>query len=446
MKVAFVVEHYPRLYHTFIRHEIAGLVERGARVSVFSLFRDPMSLRTDLRAPEVAHSVTYVEDHVGGRYPFLARAALRRESRLARLGHGVHRVVERALFDGAGASEKYKTDLRWVSHGLDAVASMIASGGFDVIHAGFGNKSATAAMLLSRATGVPFTFETHAYDLYVDFKFADEKIREARRIFTISHYNREHLVREYQCPAEKIEVVRVPFNKAQCDSQASVERDPELVVSVGRLHPIKGFAYALEAMKSIVGRRPVRYVIVGGGPLDKELRRRIRQLGLEEHIEMRGDASNAEALALVNRAAVFLLPSVIGANGDRDGVPTSLLEAMYLGTPVVSSRVSGIPELVENGISGFLVDPKDVAGIAHSVERLLDDEALRSAMGRAARERVRTGFYREDSAETLLRCWQAERVRESDGDRRPAYRSRVAGGASVPGDGTKAGLRKVTER
>lgn len=445
MKVAFILENYPRLYHTFIRHEIAGLVERGARVSIFSFFRDPTPFNQHTGQLEVAQELNYFEDHVAEKRLRLARAVLKRERTIGRIGIGLHRFVERAVFGNERAADRYRSDLGWATYSLAAMVSKIQSGQFDAIHAGFGNKSATAAMLLSRQTGVPFSFETHAYDLYVDFKFANEKIREARKIFTISHYNRDYLIREHQCPPDKIEVVRVPFNKAQCDSLRKAERSSDLVVSVGRLHPIKGLTYAVEAMKLIVDRRPsVRYVIVGGGPLENELKAQVRRLGLERHVELRGDLSNPEALELVSRAAVFLLPSVIAENGDRDGVPTSLLEAMYLATPVVSSRVSGIPELVEHGVSGLLVQQRDVTGIAQCVEQLLSDDSRRDDMGLAASERVRTGFYTEDSADILMRCWRGWSSQNNAGTSRSrSSAASVEGSRRPPVDATRKGSEVV---
>jgi glycosyltransferase involved in cell wall biosynthesis len=279
---------------------------------------------------------------------------------------------------------------------------------YDIIHAGFGNRPATAAMLLSRLTGVPFTFTTHAFDLFVNFPYALEKVQSAAALFTISKYNQRYLSEHYGCSPDKVQVLRVPFNKKQCDQIPVAQRDAKLIVSVARLHPTKGFDVALDALQVVAKKHQgVRFAIVGNGPLEKQLRNKVEQSRLGRNVMFLGTMANDNALRLVSKAAVFLLPSAVASNGDRDGIPTALIEAMYLRTPVVSTRISGIPELVDDGVNGFLAESRDVATIADRVTRLIESEALRDAMGQRAREKVERGFYEDDSASILVRRWQA---------------------------------------
>ncbi len=150
----------------------------------------------------------------------------------------------------------------------------------------------------------------------------------------------------------------------------------------------------------------MRLVIVGDGPLTNELAHKVKELKLEANVTFLGTVDNELALELVAQATIFLLPCVIGVDGDRDGIPTALIEAMYLSTPVVSSSISGIPELIDDGINGYLTQPGDAEALAEKLDRLLDDPALRKRMGHKAHEKVEHGFYEDSSSMILLRRWK----------------------------------------
>jgi colanic acid/amylovoran biosynthesis glycosyltransferase len=407
MKIAFVTNIFPVLYNTFTVNEIMGLVERGHDVTVFSLQRWDRNVVNENALKMMSH-VRYFDEFMGG--GIHVRFLVAHSGRFKKIGTSVYDLVGRWLLGGDGSNgcaEQYYKKLGWTCYGMGELGALLKRDGFDIIHAGYGNRPAEAAMLLSRLTGIPFSFEAHAYDLFVDFPFAGEKLNEARKIFTISHYNKKYLTEQLNCPAHKISVMRVPFNKEHCDRVAGKVKDKNLVVAVCRLHPIKGLESAFEAIRLVMGRHPnVQFVVVGDGPLEPRLAEKIRMLSLGSNIRLAGSMGNEQALEIVARAAVCLLPSVIAPDGDRDGIPTSLIEAMYLETPVVSTRVSGIPELVDHDINGFLAEPGDVPGLAAGLEKLLSDETLRSAMGKRAKEKVETGFYTAESAEILLDGWQ----------------------------------------
>jgi colanic acid/amylovoran biosynthesis glycosyltransferase len=146
----------------------------------------------------------------------------------------------------------------------------------------------------------------------------------------------------------------------------------------------------------------VRCRIIGEGPLEPELRRRIARRKLEGVVELTGAAPQADVRAALYRAAIFVLPSVVTPSGDRDGIPVSLMEAMAAGTPVVSTRVSGIPELVEHGREGLLVPEHSPAALADALARLLQEPALGHDFARAAREKVEREFDASREARKLL--------------------------------------------
>ncbi|MCA8977996.1 MAG: glycosyltransferase [Planctomycetes bacterium] len=398
MKVAFVTWKFPALANTFILNEIVEVLRRGFEVAIYSI---------DRSGDRVVH------DDVG-RYSLFDRTWF------------LDDFVSPSPREPKEFAE-YSVDwLRERVTGFRAVADHMRRTGVDVVHGCFANNCSTVAMVTARLAGLPFTFECHAYDLFVDMRFADEKIAQVRRVFSISDYNRQYLVSEFGCDADKIAIRRVPILESFCDAIDAGERVPGLVVSVARLCEIKGFDVALDAFANVAAAVPeARFVIVGDGELRGELEARADRLGIRDKVRFAGSLTNQETLRLVRSAQVFVLPSRIAGDGDRDGIPTSMIEAMYLRTPTVSTRVSGIPELVDSGINGLLADPEDVPGIAEHLRLLLTDHALRDRMGDAAREKVKDEFGVDRNIDVLVDSWQAIAREPRSEPVRPRFWSRV---------------------
>jgi glycosyltransferase involved in cell wall biosynthesis len=178
-------------------------------------------------------------------------------------------------------------------------------------------------------------------------------------------------------------------------------REP-LVVSVGRLVEKKGFAHLIDACLLLHERGVTfRCVIVGEGELEARLRKQIASRGLEGVVEMVGPRPQEEVFRLVREAAAFAAPCVVGEDRNRDGLPTVLLEAMALGTPCVSTDVTGIPEVIRDGETGLLVPQGDAAALAQAVARLLGDGELRVALAGAARRLVEGEFDISKNSEQL---------------------------------------------
>jgi colanic acid/amylovoran biosynthesis glycosyltransferase len=215
------------------------------------------------------------------------------------------------------------------------------------------------------------------------------------------------MVDDLGCNPDKISVMRVPIDMAHCDSISTPKRDPNLLITVCRLHPIKGLDVAIDAFSKLERRYPdLRFEIIGDGVLREKLERQVSSLGLSGKIRFLGSMGNRDVLERVAGAGLFILPSVMASNGDRDGIPTSLIEAMYLRTPVVGSDLSGIPELIADGRNGFLVNSGDPDDLARRVESLLSDAELRDRFGEEARRTVLEDFYQVDCEEVLLGGWK----------------------------------------
>ncbi|GAB4157127.1 MAG: glycosyltransferase family 4 protein [Planctomycetota bacterium] len=380
MKIAFSTWKFPALANTFILNEIVEVIRRGHDVRIYSIDRsDDRIVHDDVARYSLLDRTRYLEDYVP---PERARSR---------------------------AMDRYTDDwLRERAYALPVIARRLRHERVDLVHGCFCNNSATVAMVVARLARIPFSFECHAHDLFVDLRHGEEKIREAARIFPISDYNRRYLVEDLGCDPAKIRIRRVPIHKEHCDAIPETDREEGLVSFVGRLHPIKGLMDAVEAFSRVAEKIPsAKFRIIGDGELRGALEERVRVLGLQGRVEFAGAMTNREALEIVRRSAVFLLPSVIASDKDRDGIPTSMIEAMYLRTPVVSTRVSGIPELIEDGVEGFLAEPGDVEAIASSVERLLTDPGLRNKMGERARMRIDGEFDRDRNLSILIGEWEA---------------------------------------
>jgi glycosyltransferase involved in cell wall biosynthesis len=179
---------------------------------------------------------------------------------------------------------------------------------------------------------------------------------------------------------------------------------------VGRLDEIKGFRYLVDACRTLAQRgHNFTCYIIGDGPLRHALTKRISELGLDQRVRLCGAIKQEEVRRYLYGATAFVLPSIRTARGDMDGIPVALMEAMAAGTPVVSTTVSGIPELVENGVTGLLVPPADSPALADCIERLLGDPSYALALAQKARLRIEQDFDARKEARKLYDYFRAFR-------------------------------------
>jgi glycosyltransferase involved in cell wall biosynthesis len=230
-----------------------------------------------------------------------------------------------------------------------------------------------------------------------------EKIEAARVPVTISKFNVEYLAAKATPRArERLNVVHCGVDLSTIPFRSN-GREPGLIMAVGRLDPIKGFDVLIDALGELAknGRR-VRARIIGEGPLKESMQAAIARHGLTDMVEMTGAMPQPEVRKSLYQSSIFALPSVVTESGDRDGIPVSLMEAMAAGTPSVSTRVSGIPELIEHEREGLLVPERDPRALAAALARLLDDPKLGEKLASAARAKVEREFDAAVEARKLL--------------------------------------------
>jgi glycosyltransferase involved in cell wall biosynthesis len=282
-----------------------------------------------------------------------------------------------ALLVGASLSEEIK--------GLE----------IDHIHAHFATWPTSVALVLSKLSGIPFSFTAHAHDIHLRKMMLEEKIRSAKKVITISNFNRDYL--RSLVPSEersKISTVYlgVDFGDLRFPKVKNPNTTPQ-ILAVGRLVPQKGFHFLIEAL-DLVKKWNVKFKasIVGEGPEFEMLRRLIEERSLEEEVELLGSQPFSEVRKQLAGADILVAPSVKVADGNIDGIPVVLFEAMAARLPIASTLVSGIPEAVKDGETGLLVEEKDVRALAGAIKTLLNDRNLREKLGEAGFQRAKKMF------------------------------------------------------
>lgn len=425
MKVGYVVKRYPLLSQTFIVNEILAHEAAGLDIEIFSL-RPPRAEARHACVSHVTAPVTYVPE------PDLDGAHLRRDLGAA---------AEIPACRGEAAAD---------IHQALVLARLVLERGITHLHAHFANVATTVARLASRFVGVPYTFTAHARDIFHETVAAGtlaRKLKAASAVITVSDFNARHLRAAYGTAARG--VCRVyngldlsrfryspPAHRVGGPGMASHTPPPlgtgpghrgrssaslrglagpdcaPAVIAVGRLIEKKGFAVLLDACALLVQRSlRFRCPVVGAGPLDAALRAQVARLGLQGVVELVGPRPQEDVIRLVQRAAVLAAPCVVGHDGDRDGLPTVLIEAMALGTPCISTNVTGIPEIVRDGETGVVVPERDAPALAGAIERLLGDAALREKLAAAGRRLIEQEFDIRTNAAQLRTVFAAAQAR-----------------------------------
>jgi glycosyltransferase involved in cell wall biosynthesis len=393
--IAYVVSTWPRLSQTFVLDEILALERLGVRVRIFATKR-PDSEPINARVSEVRARVTYLTLRRWWLQAALANIRLARELRGRYFG---------ALFL-ALRFRHWSIVHRFFQAGY--LADLLRCEPVAHLHAHFSTAPALLAMFAHELIGVPYTFTAHARDIYVDVpaELLRAQMERAEAVVTVSDYNRRYLTERLNGVANAkvrriyngLDLRRFPFCVRESSGNA-----PPVVLSVARLVEKKGLGDLIAAADILKRRgRCFQVEIFGSGPLETLLRERIERHGLKEVVTLHGATPQETVQQAYLRSTIFALPCTVASDGDRDGIPTVLLEAMASGVPVVSTPVSGIPELIDSGHDGLLVLPGDPQALADALERLMDDDDMRARLALAARARIESRFTLDASSAQLL--------------------------------------------
>jgi glycosyltransferase involved in cell wall biosynthesis len=407
LRVAYVMSRFPKLTETFILAELEAMDRAGVAIELYPLLRqtgEPVQPAA-VRWVERAHYLPFLSPGILRTQWWFLRDR-RRRRRYLHAFFGMVRETWRSpnfLLGGLGIFPK-----------VARAAVEMRAAGVDHVHCHFANHPALAGWLIHRLAGIPYSFTAHGSDLHVDRTMLPAKVREAAFVVTISGDNRR-LIETTSGPAAdgKVDVIHCGVDPAAFASPERAVAGPLRIVAVGTLHEVKGQIHLIEACRRLAERGvDVTCRFIGDGPDRDALQARIDELGLTERVTLVGRMTSDAVAAELAASDVLVAPSVPTRGGKREGIPVVLMEAMASGLPVVASRLSGIPELVTDGVSGLLVPPGDAAALADALAALAGDPDLRTRLGAAGRDIVMREFDVDRNAAAL-----ADRIRRSLRDR-----------------------------
>jgi len=394
MRIGYILLQFPVVSETFIMNELIELINKGQEVYVFSLIHpEEQVVHPEVKKYELLERTYYLPA-----YTKLSLELLKPQA---------WPVLFSDAYEGKPAKPKLLGKL-FSAAAVNHLPKVINDFHLDVLHTHFYGLPTFVTMQVSQRTSIPFTFTCHAFDIFVNpnAEVMRKHVETAAKVITISHYNRDYLEKPMGVSKDKIQVVRsCPI----LDKFKGIEKNHSglEILTVARLVEKKGIKYGILAVAELVKEFPqLSYKIIGGGPLEKELLALVKSLHLEDNVEFLGWTSDETLLAELSRATMMLLPCIQADNGDQDGIPNTLMEAMCSQTPVISTNISGIPELVEAGKQGLLVEPKNVEQLVIAIRTLLSDTDLRAKLGKAAREKVEKEFNIHTEVEKLLHVWE----------------------------------------
>ena len=390
--IGYLLKCYPRLSETFILNEILELERQGVKLHIFSIL-PPQETKRHADVAKVKAKVTYLPSLIPT-FSF-KNWLLIRKAHWELFWQSPQRYLKTLRFyrNRPEAAEK-KGWKRFRQAGY--LARELQKQNLSFLQTHFANVPASIAEVVHHFTGIPYSIFAHAKDIYLTKpEILDRKIASAKFILTCTEFNYKYLnsISTSQTPIH-LSYHGLDLTKFSADrTQADINNDLPLILSVGRFCEKKGFAYLIEACHLLKQKGyQFRCQIVGYGELQAEMEQAIEQLKLKEVITLIGKLTQDKLIKLYRQADMFVLPCQITENGDRDGIPNVLLEAMAMEIPVISTAISGITELIEDRKTGLLVQQKDSQAIADAVEELMNNSQLRSQLQQAGRVKVTQQF------------------------------------------------------
>lgn len=392
-RVLYVVSLFPALSETFVVREIEALIERGVDVRILSL-KPALEKMVQPQAAALLDRVLH---------PASAPRTL-----AATLGVMLRRPLLTLKFLGTMMRELWRQprtfakSLVALSRALGRVGDIRAFNP-QLLHAPWATCPATVAWFVSRLLDRPYSFTSRAHDIFVEDHMMARKLESAALAVTITRHNVRYMERWMPYPgATPVQVIHSSLNPSELPFVRS-GRLPHKLLSVGRLVPMKGFDVLMTALSELKSRGvEFTCTIIGEGPERSRLQRMSRSLGLQDLVEFPGAMAQTDVLGHMSEATLMVLPCVVTPQGQSDGIPNVLMESMAVGLPVVSTRISGIPELIKDGVNGRLVPTRDPGALADAVQTLIRNPGQRQSFAEAGRRTVECDFNVRTEAGRLL--------------------------------------------
>ena len=384
---AYLFERFPSFGQTFCYREVAELDRQGVASPIFSI-RNPKDEPPQEWDPRIIERVHYVPEE----------KELLNDVRSASKKRKLTPEIVAALDDWGR-----RTDFLRLYQAV-YVGLRLQELGVRHVHAHFAGMAARTAFWIHRFFPMTFSFTAHANDIFAPRHFEiglDKLVDAARVIVTETDYAAQFLRERFPQRADSVHRIYNGLDLAEFE-RADFSSTPPLIIAVGRLIAKKGFAELIRACALLAERGKLfRCEIIGEGPLENELRAQIAQLNLQNRLVLSGTKPQREVRQHLAAASVFVLPSVLDPEGGMDNLPTVIMEAMATGLPVISTNIAGIPEMVVQNETGFLVQPADPIALARAIEDVIDDRLLAQRLGEAGHQRAQELFSIEKNVREL---------------------------------------------
>jgi len=385
MNVVYYLGSFPKLSKSFVLNELYELERRSHNVAVCAT-KKPDEAITHEEFDELNIPIYYLErPSYSDVLELISSKALH------------PRILGNALY--RASPQQHAANLLRAKRCIEFVETLDWEP--DHFHSHFATLPKFGGRYAASYYGVPFTVTTHAFDLYEEpvGTYTGNLLRSADRIVTISEYNKKY-IREQFTSRTPIDIVRAGIRPEKfIPSESTV---PNRVLSIARFVEKKGLEYAIEAVGIVAKQLPdIEYHIIGSGKLEPELKGKVTESGIENNVTFLDNVADQRLITELDEARCFLLPCVIAASGDRDGIPVALMEAMAMETPPVSTTVSGIPELIDHGENGLLTEPQNASATADALLELLQSEARWRNYAKRARESLISDYNVENETRKL---------------------------------------------
>jgi glycosyltransferase involved in cell wall biosynthesis len=386
---AYLFERFPSFGQTFCYREVAELDRQDVAPPIFSI-RKPKNEPPQDWDTHIVERVHYLPEEKE------LLEDVRRAAKKRKIGTDIL-----AALDNWGRRTDFLRLYQAVYVGL-----RLREMGVDHVHAHFAGMAARTAFWIKRFFPITFSFTAHANDIFVPTHFEvglDKLISAAQAIITEADYAAQFLRERFSDRASRVHRIYNGLDLSEF-GRADFSSVPPLIISVGRLIPKKGFSDLIRACALLAeDGKSFRCEIIGEGPIENDLRNDIAQRGLQRDVMLAGTKPQSQLRRCLAAANVFVLPSVIDPEGGMDNLPTVIMEAMATGLPVVSTNIGGIPEMVIENETGFLVQPGDAAAMANAINKIVGDAPEARRLGQSGRDRAQTLFSIDRNVRELRR-------------------------------------------
>ena len=410
MRIAFVVGAFPVISETFILNQITGLIDRGHVVDIFT--RSIRHLETphpQISRYRLLDYTKVVDRRAKGNWNRVIKAAT-----LVARRYAWARSATWSTFSKIHTARNMGCAIPRLGL-LEIGMSQLPDRPYDIIQCQYGTlgKRFLALKMSGLITGKFITaFRGHDITQHVNSVpgFYDELFKEGDLFLPVSRSLEQRLI-DGGCDPAKIRVLHsgIDCSRFHFRPRTANKDEPINILTIGRFVEMKGIIYGIEAVAGLIQTCPdkkIHYDIIGDGPLRNEISMKLKQLDIESHVTLHGWKDQDSVTGYLDQAHILLTPSVTAANGETEGIPNVLKEAMAVGLPVVSTVHSGIPELVEDGVSGYLVPERDVRALSDRLSYLIEHPDRWEAMGQAGKKKIEEDFDSEKITDRLVKLYQ----------------------------------------